>query len=378
MTTQTTTDLYSLISRDVALKRTAGTHGGEFHGACIFCGGKDRMAVWPNADRPAWWCRMCEKGGDAIQYLREKGHNFKEACDLLGVVADQPTITRLAPPVECSAPPQAWRASAASFVLWAQGQLQNAPRVFDYLTSRGLERKTIDRALLGYNPTTRECSRAKWGLESDKKYGDAFWLPAGIVIPSHIGGTYWKLQIRRDGECHPDDRYKTITGSANALYGADGLMPDRPAMLTEGPFDALAVQQAAGDLIGAAACGTSGARRSRWLAKLAQCSDVLVSLDADEPGDKASAWWLDMVNGGRRWRPYYADPAQMLQDGADLRGWILAGLGRTEPQAFVFDGIPLEYWREEARLGCAASLTRLRAICQQRGADYEKTLERLR
>lgn len=373
MTTQTA-DLYTLISQDVALKRAAGTHGGEYAGACPLCGGRDRLRVWPNADRPSWWCRMCEKGGDAIQYLREKGHSFKEACAMLGVVADQPSVVRFAPPVECSAPPQAWRGAAAGFVLWSQAQLQNASHVLDYLAGRGLERRTLDRALIGYNPSPRECSRSKWGLEPDRQYGDKFWLPAGIVIPSHIGGTYWKLQIRREGACHPDERYKTITGSSNALYMADNLLAGKPAMLVEGPFDALAVQQVAGDLIGVAACGTSGARRGRWLTKLAQCGDVLVSLDADEPGDKASGWWLDIVNGSRRWRPYYADPAQMLQDGADLRGWVLAGLGRSEPQALTFDGIPLDYWREEVRLGCAAALARLRAICQQRGADYDKTI----
>lgn len=367
-------DLYNLISRDVALTRAAGTHGGEYAGACPFCGGRDRFRVWPNADRPSWWCRMCDLGGDAIQYLREKGHSFKEACDLLGVVSDQSAAVRFVPPVECAAPTPLWRASAASFVLWAQAQLASAPHIVDYLERRGLTRRTIDRAMLGYNPATLERSRATWGMEPDKQYGDAFWLPAGIVIPTHIGGTYWKLQIRREGDCNPDDRYKTVSGSSNALYMADNLAAGKPAILTEGPFDALAVQQAASDLIGVAACGTSGARRGRWLTKLAQCSEVLVSLDADAPGDKASAWWLDIVNGSRRWRPYYSDPAQMLQDGADVRGWVLSGLGRSESHALTFDGIPLEYWRTEVALGCAASLARLRTIVSERGADYDKTI----
>ena len=44
----------------------------------------------------------------------------------------------------------------------------------------------------------------------------------------------------------------------------------------------------------------------------------------------------------------------------------------------TFTGIPLDYWREEARLGCAVSLARLRRICQDRNADYEKTVAGLR
>ncbi len=45
--------------------------------------------------------------------------------------------------------------------------------------------------------------------------------------------------------------------------------------------------------------------------------------------------------------------------------------------ALTFDGIPLDYWREEVRLGSVA-LARLRTICQERNADYEATVEGLR
>jgi hypothetical protein len=373
-------DLYTLISTDVDLRKAAGTHGGEYAGACPFCGGRDRFRVWPNDDRPAWWCRQCEKGGDAIQYLREKGYTFQDACAALGVVKDRPGVARLpfVPPLSCEAPPQAWRAAGSGFVLWSQAELQGAPHARDYLTSRGLTKRTIDAAGLGYNPASRECSRAKWGLESDKERGDKFWLPAGIVIPWYVAGTLWKIQIRRDVVSEAQDRYKTITGSSNALYYADALTAGKPAMLVEGPFDALAVRQAAGDLIGVAACGTSGARRARWLTKLALCGDILVSLDADAAGDAASGYWLNVAAGARRWRPWYADPAQMLQDGQDVRRWVLAGLGMVEPDALPLSGAPLDYWREEVRQGCAVSLDRLRRICQQRGADYDKTVEALR
>ncbi len=60
------------------------------------------------------------------------------------------------------------------------------------------------------------------------------------------------------------------------------------------------------------------------------------------------------------------------------RGWdeIRARLGAQRP-ALIFTGIPLDYWREEARLGCTASLGRLRRIVEQRGADYDKTIAAL-
>lgn len=233
-------------------------------------------------------------------------------------------------PEACEPPAQAWRIAGAAFVLWAISQMTDAAR--DYLHSRGLTDKTIAAAQFGYNPATREASRSKWGLAPDAEYGDKFWLPPGIVIPSHIDGALWKIQIRRDEVRADQDRYKTVTGSANALYGAGSIQPGKPVVLVEGPFDAMAVSQVAGDLCGVVASGTSGARRVRWLGKLAQASEVLVSLDADNPGDHAAKYWTNALPNARRWRPYYADPAQMLQDGQDVRGWVAAGIAKHAPE----------------------------------------------
>ena len=59
----------------------------------------------------------------------------------------------------------------------------------------------------------------------------------------------------------------------------------------------------------------------------------------------------------------------------DLPAVVILPLRLRRP-ALTFDGIPLAYWREEARLGSGA-LSRLKAICSERGADYELTLARL-
>lgn len=65
------------------------------------------------------------------------------------------------------------------------------------------------------------------------------------------------------------------------------------------------------------------------------------------------------------------------------RGWDeirarLTAQAQTTRPALAFTGIPLEYWREEVRLGCAASLGRLAQIVERRGADYAQTVEGLR
>ncbi len=153
-------------------------------------------------------------------------------------------------------------------------------------------------------------------------------MPHGIVIPWYVNGAIWKLTIRR-----PDGtpKYITVTGSANALYNVDALHHGRAAVLIEGPFDALAVAQAAGDLVAGVASGTTGARRMRWITRLALCSEVLIALDneEDQKPDVAQAitYWREVLHPrARRWHPYLKDPSEMLEQGMDVRSWILAGL----------------------------------------------------
>lgn len=279
-------------------------------------------------------------------------------------------------PEPCEPPSKEWRAAAASFVFWSQSQLNATNQsALDYLYSRGLTDKTIRTAGLGYNPSGRWSERAKWGLAPDEDGNERLWLPAGIVLPDYADNALWKIQIRQDKAS--EKRYKTVTGSRNVLAGVDSLQPGKPAMLVEGPMDRLAVAQAAGDLCGVAACGTTGARRTPWIARLALCSEVLVSFDADAAGDDGAAYWLDALPNARRWRPWYSDPAQMLQDGADVRGWALAGLGKA-PRIYALHPEFADFWRECEEHNWRGHIERHKRLCEQSGADYQATIDPLR
>jgi hypothetical protein len=99
-------NLLALISRDTQLRKTSAHNGGEYSGPCPICrcGQRrpvrhDRFKVWPNAaggqdSMPGRWAclgrragrRGCDRGGDAIQYLRDRDNlTFQEACDRLGI-----------------------------------------------------------------------------------------------------------------------------------------------------------------------------------------------------------------------------------------------------------------------------------------------------
>jgi hypothetical protein len=58
-----------------------------------------------------------------------------------------------------------------------------------------------------------------------------------------------------------------------------------------------------------------------------KASTVLIAFDSDDAGEKASAFWYEALPEARRWRPYWDDANTMLQDGVDLKRWIVAGLG---------------------------------------------------
>ncbi len=86
-------DLLAIAGRYTTLSKKATTNGGEYEGPCPFCGGTDRFLVWPtpkDKDRGSFWCRQCEKNGDALTLVMERENlSFQDACRFLGVTLDQ-------------------------------------------------------------------------------------------------------------------------------------------------------------------------------------------------------------------------------------------------------------------------------------------------
>lgn len=306
--------------------------GPEYAGPCPFCAaagnaGTDRLHIWPDAARPHCWCRAEDTQRDEIQYLRDRGMRYREALVELGrniTFGPDPSeaLTPL-PPEPCDPPPNEWQNHYNVLVLRWMDQLWSEAytRPLEYLHQRGFDDETLIRAGIGYNPTASK----------DEAWG---WIPRGIVIPAYIGADLWEVKIRRP-ETDQYGKYINLRGSSNPLYNADALRPGRPACLVEGYFDALAVVQQAGDLVTAIAAGsTSGARHMRWYLALQRCSSVLQAFDDDEPGDTGAAHWLALFGQKvARWRPYLHDPAEMLKNGLNIRGWIELGLAELQRQA---------------------------------------------
>jgi hypothetical protein len=318
-------DLLSVIGSSVPLKRVTrnGRNGPEYAGPCPFCkDGDDRFRVWPehSKGRGRFWCRVCGRSGDAIDYLQGvDGLSYPEAVKALGGdVASRPTAHRQIvprPPERLAPPDEKWQSAARTFVEEARSRLwtDKGTKGLTYLHERGFDDETIRAAGLGYNDRYQRQLRSDWGLEPSSDGKTHVWLSGGIVIPWEIGDDLWKVNIRL-----------ISAGKTNGR----STQKSRPVVLAEGELDALTITQFAGDLVVAVATGsTSGARRPKWIARLAVPPRVLVAFDAEDKGDEASTYWLDVLPNAKRWRPYWKDANAMAQDGADVRGWIAAGLG---------------------------------------------------
>lgn len=336
MTTDITTyDLLSLVS--TPLRKIASTRGGEYHGPCPKCGGKDRFVVQPiggGDGRGQWMCRSCHPGwGDAIVLIEWlDGVDFWEACRRLDFQLPSVTLPPdLKPPEPVNPPSDAWQARAMTVLDDAVDSLYSADgtRALAWLQARGFNDDTLGYGTLGYNPADRWEAPELWGLPSDHK---KVYLPRGVVIPWFVQGGIWKMNIRRPiskaqaqaGE----QKYIQPAGGSNALYNVGAIRPGQPIAIVEGELDALAIHQAAGDLAVPVATGSAaGARRARWYGALACASVVLVAFDSDPAGDDAARYWLDILLGySLRWRPILKDAGEMLEQDAGLREWVQFGV----------------------------------------------------
>jgi hypothetical protein len=169
---------------------------------------------------------------------------------------------------------------------------------------KGLSGATIKAAGLGFSPADIYESRAAWGLEPVLKEDGTErrqWIPKGLVIPLVNGGAVHRLRIRRD-KPGVGARYVVISGSSMApmTWGQD----KGAVVIVESELDGMLLNQEAGDLAAVAAMGNAQAKPDRITHKgLKQAEIVLVSLDADEAGAKASwQFWPETYGKkAKRW-----------------------------------------------------------------------------
>lgn len=258
--------------------------------------------------------------------------SYPDACTHVGQQPQKPTskLSTPRPSVNSSPvlpPAQTWAEQAQQFVYSCQDSLEGT-KAQKWLNDRGLTDETIFISGIGYNSKDQYQKREKWGLQPERRKDGrpkGVWLPRGIVIPWLMDGEVVKTNIRRP---IGDPSYIVIAGgTSTALFGADDIDINKPTVIVEGEIDCLTLQQEARHLVNVVATGsTQGARRTKWLARLSLCPSLLVSFDADQAGNEASAWWIKNLDRAKRWKPYWSDVNQLHQQGVSLVKWIEAAL----------------------------------------------------
>jgi DNA primase len=355
------TDLLGLIGADTRLKKVATTGGGEYAGACPFCGGRDRFRVQPEQGR--WWCRGCSDGSrwqDAIGYVRRReGLGFAEACERLGASPSElgstrtprrwpasghaprprpapPSTVQASPPTvvfaEDREPSPVWRAAGMRFLEGAEAALWSAEgeRARAYLHGRGLTDETLHAWRVGFQADdSRRDPAEQWGFPTRGADGRPAWvrIPRGIVLPWLLDGQLWQLKVRTNRQ---QPKYLAISGGHPCLFGADTLVAGELAILTEGEFDALLLWQEAGDLVGVATLGScSKGVSTKALRYLLGCPRLLVAYDVDAEGDQGAERLGQLSPRMRRLRPPLGkDVTAFWQAGGRVRDWVQFELAR--------------------------------------------------
>lgn len=354
-------DFLSLVS---GLKRKANTDGGEYAGPCPFCGGRDRFVVQP-VQQPGgrWFCRQCSPSwGDVISFIqRRDGSNFPEACktlDPMGIQDQQPAPRRSpAPPAPAEQKPSLWQKAAWMFEFAAQRALldDRGKAALDYLRGRGLMDETILKYRLGYHPAGRYGKT--YPGECWKRKEKTIKVPAGIVIPGRYDEEIWYLKIRTS---NPDRKFPQVRGSKPSLFGADNLKGKRVALVVEGEFDCMLMDQELQGLpVGVCTFGSADGvmKITNYAGDFLLMRRVWVALDRDKKGEERAAQIVEQIPRAQK-----VDAPLMKAGDKDFTDYYLSGGNLREWYLAISAEKPTETDAEAARVA---------VLIQSAGIDYD-------
>ena len=314
----------------------------EWCSPCPACGGRDRFIV--HSEKGRYWCRGCGVKGDVIQYLRDRrGMTFHQAAEYAGRPASSPAGQRGPRAAQAAArttptpPPEAWAAQAEKLATEAHKALLGKPARLEWLRAkRGLTRETAERFRLGWIERDIYMDRAAWALppqlREDGKPKRLF-LPAGLLIPGPD-----RLRIRRT-EPGRFGKYFVVQGSSNRplVIGAEHPAETTGAIILESELDALLLaQELPGPVLIVAMGSTSNGPDQAMVADLARRPFVLVALDTDQAGGKATwqKWMGTIPNATRAPVPatWGKDHTDAFLAGHNLGEWFRLALRLAEPR----------------------------------------------
>lgn len=332
-------NILSLVKQTgVEPRKVSNTNGGEYASPCPWCGGNDRFRVWPEEGNGGrYWCRQCERKGDAIQFLRDYHKmSYPDACKVLGEIPKRGKLNTPHKRSEWTPKPEytvnpLWQEKATAFVEWCETRLWS-PQGKDILTflteERLLTEETIRTFHLGFNPKTIYRMKSSWGIpETDDKKN--LWLPSGPVIPMFEGDHVSQIRIRIPEDQRRNDMpYYLVPESSSdpVLIGECRNV----VIIVESALDAILTHQETEGFASVLCLGSVSYRPTEqaWKA-LHEARIVLNVLDSDDAGGKQTwTWWRENLPKAQRWRVPDSkgkDITEACVNGMNLREWIFTG-----------------------------------------------------
>ena len=361
-------------STGICYLKKASTKGGEYSGACPWCGGTDRFSIHPAQNH--YVCRQCKRAGDSIQFLKDHdGKTYIEACVSLGVAPVSPQVRSKAnqtpgshsiewTPRKIEFPLVTWQEKAQIFLFQKYKFLLSpaGKKYREWLNARGIKNSTIKKARFGYNTQSVSFDRSSWGLPQNEKQ---IWIPAGLIIPQFYHGKLIRLRIRQEKPTQNQSRFIMVAGSAMGYfdYSAHLDIPiieqtttNKPVFITEAELDGWLINQEAGDLVRVYSIGNASARPDIETDKEIKKNPGLLNVDNDEAGHAEIPWWHNQYRGMHLWfSAKKKDPGEDFKAGVPIRQWILEGLKRgnfpiaapisipkSKPAPVLLDAVPIK------------------------------------
>ena len=316
-------------------------HGGEGDGNFVL-----------NTSTREWCChsRGCNGRGLVSLYAKSTGMPFKEAIEQLarqfgisvqyhrnngksGAFSRSSQSSNSSSPASLNIkpltiPPKAWQERALEFVQHSHLEALRRPEVMNELRrTRGLTEETIKNFSIGWNDKARYIPITLWGLSSKETNKATIWLPKGFVIPTFFNEQVMRLRIRRV-ELPPGDKNKYIAVPGNcstpSFYGkVDGM----PIFIIEAEFDAILIQQEAGDLCCCMAIPANH-RPDAYADQILRAAPCLIfSLDYEKAVQDRYAVWKNTYPKMKVWMSEKTkSPGDDYKEGVNLREWVKAGL----------------------------------------------------
>jgi DNA primase len=320
----------------------------EFCCACLYCEkGTDRFTIWPSkGECGRFWCRVCDKKGDAINLLRDfRGLSFKEACSELRMApkVDYSPLKEVLPIIG-EEPSDQWINQAKVFVDFSHNQLLGSKKFLSALLNRGISLETVKKFKLGYNSTNLFQQNSDWGLPTEitgKGKKRTVWLPSGIVIPTTENEKVVKIKIRNasfKNDVHKLEplsyfnvKYVVVKGSKKipSIYGNQDL---NILVILESELDAILLLQETNELIFCLALGGSRQPLDAYSKNLVQATErVLFCPDFDAAGKESWDRWSKIFPTMQRILISHGkDPTEAFQLGVNLSDWLLKFLNNKK------------------------------------------------